>query len=157
MDSTAGVVLTGGGSSRRGREEALLSRVGTVAGTVLGTRTAERFRPAAGSETLTGAPERHAHLNLPAGAGLAPATAKLVPATAKVVPATAKLLPANRGEACGPIGGLYTAPAQTSAGWNYHKRFKIHSLLRLIQAVSRPLAGLAILENVNTRLQWEAW
>jgi molybdopterin-guanine dinucleotide biosynthesis protein A len=204
MDSTAGFVLTGGRSSRMGRDKALLS----IEGAVLVTRTAERVRAAAGSVTLIGAPERYAHLNLPAVADLVPAPANHTPATANLAPATA-----NRGEACGPIGGLYTALAMTSADWNllvacdmpgltteflrellevaagrgtaclvpetasglhplcavYHrrnlavvksaindKRFKMHDLLRLIQAVPWPVADARILENVNTPLQWEA-
>ena len=190
MDSTAGFVLTGGRSSRMGRDKALLS----IEGTLLVTRTAERVRAAAGSVTLIGAPERYAHLNLPAVADLVPATA-------------------NAGEACGPIGGLYTALETTGADWNllvacdmpgltteflrelleaaagrgaaclvpetasglhplcavyyrsnpaavksaiYAKQFKMHALLRLIQAVPWPVADAAILENVNTPPQWEA-
>ncbi len=88
MDSTAGFVLTGGRSSRMGRDKALLP----IEGSLLVERTAERVRAAAGSVTLIGAPGRYAHLGLP-------------------------VLP-DLVEDCGPIGGLHTALKSTRADWN---------------------------------------
>lgn len=181
MDSSAGFVLTGGRSSRMGRDKALLP----IEGSLLVERTAERVRAAAGSVTLIGAPGRYAHLGLP------------------VVP--------DLIEDCGPIGGLYTALKMTRADWNllvacdmpgvtaeflsqlldaarvrgstclvpetesglhplcavYHRRairtvasaiehklFKMHDLLEVLGAVSWPVADVSMLENVNTPLQW---
>ena len=88
METSAGFVLTGGRSSRMGRDKALLP----IEGSVLVERTAEQVRIAAGSVTLIGAPERYAHLGLP------------------VVP--------DLIEDCGPIGGLYTALKIGRADWN---------------------------------------
>src|SRR5579862_2554422 len=88
MDSTAGFVLTGGRSSRMGRDKALLP----IDGSFLVERTAEVVRAAAGSVTLIGAPARYAHLGLP-------------------------VLP-DLVEDCGPISGLHTALISTRADWN---------------------------------------
>ena len=183
MDSTAGFVLTGGRSSRMGRDKALLS----IEGISLVERTAQFVRDAAGSVTLIGAPERYAHLGLPAIPDLIADS--------------------------GPIGGLYTALQRTRSDWNLvvacdmpglsanflrrlleaaigqnsaalvpetasglhplcavyhrrilpavasaiqHKQFKMHDLLRLIQAASWPVEDPALLENVNTPLEWGA-
>ena len=52
METSAGFVLTGGRSSRMGRDKALLP----IEGSVLVERAAERVRAAAGSVTLIGAP-----------------------------------------------------------------------------------------------------
>jgi molybdopterin-guanine dinucleotide biosynthesis protein A len=184
MDSTAGFILTGGRSSRMGRDKALLS----IHGSLLVERTADLVRAAAGSVTLVGAPGRYAHLGLP------------------VLPD----LVAD-GEPCGPICGLHTALKTTRAEWNLvvacdmpgltatflsdlmsaakqlgcaclapqtdsglhplcavyhhraadavefaiqHKRFKMHDLLKSLGAVSRPVADASLLENVNTPLEW---
>jgi molybdopterin-guanine dinucleotide biosynthesis protein A len=181
MDTTAGFVLTGGRSSRMGRDKGLLP----IEGSVLVERTAERVRAAAGSVTLVGAPERYASLGLAVAPDLI--------------------------EDCGPIGGLYTALKMTSADWNllvacdmpgitagflgellaaarergstclvpqtesglhplcavYHrraggavesaierKRFKMHDLLKVLGAVSWPVTDASMLENVNTPLEW---
>ena len=183
MDSTAGFVLTGGRSSRMGRDKALLP----IDGSLLVERTAEVVRAAAGSATLIGAPGRYAHLGLP-------------------------VLP-DLVEDCGPIGGLHTALKATRADWNLvvacdmpslntgfltdllaaakqlgcvclapktdaglhplcaayhhraadavefaiqHKRFKMHDLLKSLGAVSWPVADASLLENVNTPLEWGA-
>jgi molybdenum cofactor guanylyltransferase len=183
MDSTAGFVLTGGRSSRMGRDKALLP----IEGSLLVERTAERVRAAAGSVTLIGAPGRYAHLGLPVVADLA--------------------------GGCGPIGGLHTALKTGRADWNlvvacdmpslttaflsellaaakqlgctclvpetdsglhplcavYHrrssdaiefavqrKRLKMHDLLKSLGAVSWPIADASLLENVNTPLEWGA-
>ena len=179
----AGFVLTGGSSSRMGRDKALLP----IEGSLLVERTAERVRAAAGNVTLIGAPRRYRHLGL------------------AVVP---DLL-----EDCGPIGGLHTALKMTHADWNllvacdmpgvtteflsellavakqrgsaclvpktesglhplcavYHRRasdavefaiehklFKMHDLLKSLGAVSWPVADSTMLENVNTPLEWGA-
>jgi molybdenum cofactor guanylyltransferase len=181
MDSTAGFVLTGGRSSRMGRDKALLP----IDGSVLVERTAEVVRAAAGSVTLIGAPGRYAHLGLP------------------VLP---DLVPDG-----GPLCGLHTALKITRADWNlvvacdmpgltvaflgdllaaaqqlgcaclapqtdselhplcavYHRRsadavefaiqrksFKMHDLLKSLGAVSWPVADASLLENVNTPLEW---
>jgi molybdopterin-guanine dinucleotide biosynthesis protein A len=181
MDSTAGFVLTGGRSSRMGRDKALLP----IEGALLVERTAERVRAAAGTVTLIGASGRYAHLGLPVLADLV--------------------------EDCGPICGLHTALKATRADWNLvvacdmpsltagflsdllaaaqqlgcvclapqtgtglhplcavyhrrsldtvefaieHKRFKMHDLLKSLGAVSWPVADASLLENVNTPLEW---
>jgi molybdopterin-guanine dinucleotide biosynthesis protein A len=183
METSAGFVLTGGRSSRMGRDKALLP----IEGSVLVERTAERVRAAAGCVTLIGAPERYAHLGLPVAADLV--------------------------EDCGPIGGLYTALKIGRADWNLlvacdmpgvtaeflvellaaarqsgstclvpqteaglhplcavyhrraegavasaieHKRFKMHDLLKILKAVSFPVADAAVLQNVNTPVEWGA-
>jgi molybdopterin-guanine dinucleotide biosynthesis protein A len=186
MDSTAGFILTGGRSSRMGRDKALLP----IEGSLLVERTAEVVRAAAGSVTLIGAPGRYAHLGLPVLPDLAP-----------------------EGESCGPICGLHTALKTTRAEWNLvvacdmpgltatflsdliaaakqlgctclapqtdsglhplcavyhhraanavefaiqHKLFKMHNLLKSLGAVSWPIADASLLENVNTPLEWGA-
>jgi len=183
MDSMAGFVLTGGSSSRMGRDKALLP----IEGSLLVERTAERVRTAAGSVTLIGAPGRYMHLGLPVLQDLV--------------------------EGSGPIGGLHTALKTTRADWNlvvacdmpgltaaflsdllaaakqlgctclapktdsglhplcavYHRRagdaveyaikykmFKMHDLLKSLDAVSWPVPDDALLENVNTPLEWGA-
>ncbi len=181
METTAGFVLSGGHSSRMGRDKALLP----IEGLALVERTAERVRAAAGSVTLIGAPERYAHLGLPVAADLI--------------------------ENCGPMGGLYTALKIGRADWNLlvacdmpgltaeflrelldaarecgsiclvpqtpsglhplcavyhrraegavisaieHKRFKMHDLLKVLEAQSFPVADAAQLQNVNTPVEW---
>jgi molybdopterin-guanine dinucleotide biosynthesis protein A len=84
----AAYVLVGGRSSRMGSDKALL-RWGSA---TLVEHVAGAARAAAGSVTLVGAPERYAHLGYPT---LADAEA-------------------NRG----PLGGIVTALAATSADWN---------------------------------------
>ena len=181
METSAGFVLTGGRSSRMGRDKALLP----IEGSVLVERTAERVRAAAGSVTLIGAPERYAKLGLAVAADLV--------------------------EDCGPIGGLFTALKSTRADWNLlvacdmpgltaeflgelldaarqrgctclvpqtdsglhplcavyhrraegavasaieHKRFKMHDLLKILGATAWPVTDAAVLENVNTPVEW---
>jgi molybdenum cofactor guanylyltransferase len=183
MSEMAGFVLTGGRSSRMGRDKALLA----IEGTVLVTRTATLVRAVTGTVTLIGAPERYTQLGFPAVADLIPDS--------------------------GPIGGLYTALRTTRADWNllvacdmprlteaflrelmaaaarigaaclvpetasgrhplcavYHrcalpeitaaveaKRFKMHDLLKALGAEAWPVADSAILENVNTPQEWGA-
>jgi molybdopterin-guanine dinucleotide biosynthesis protein A len=88
-----GFVLTGGRSSRMGRDKALLPVDGsTASGRTLVEQIAARVRAAAGSVTLIGSPERYAGLGLPVAADLI-------------------------GD-CGPIGGVYTALKISSAPWN---------------------------------------
>jgi len=181
METSAGFVLTGGRSSRMGRDKALLP----IEGSVLVERTAQRVRAAAGCVTLIGAPERYAHLGLPVAADLI--------------------------EDCGPIGGLYTALKIGRADWNLlvacdmpgltaeflrelldaarqsgsaclvpqtdsglhplcavyhrraegavasaieHKRFKMHDLIKVLEAESLPVAETTQLQNVNTPVEW---
>ena len=85
---TAGYVLTGGRSSRFGSDKALLDWHGRP----LVLHVAERVRLAAGSVTLVGAPERYAHLGL------------------DVIP--------DAVTGAGPLGGVVTALAHTTASWN---------------------------------------
>lgn len=86
--SRAGYVLTGGRSSRMGRDKALLPfRGGTLAQSV-----ATAVAQAAGSATLVGAPEIHGHLGFPVLADLYPGQ--------------------------GPLGGILTALHHTMAEWN---------------------------------------
>ena len=88
-----GFVLTGGRSSRMGRDKALLPLGGSTAGgPTLVEQIAARVRAAAGFVTLIGAPERYNSLGLPVAADLI--------------------------EDCGPIGGVYTALKISSAPWN---------------------------------------
>ena len=183
MEFTAGFVLTGGRSTRMGRDKALLP----IDGSSLVERTARLVRAAAGSATLIGMPERYASLGLPVVADLIPGA--------------------------GPIGGLYTALEITRADWNlivacdmpalteaflrrmldaarasaaaclvpetatglhplcavyhrrtrpavasaiHHKRFKMHDLLKTLDALAWPVADASLLENVNTPLEWGA-
>jgi molybdopterin-guanine dinucleotide biosynthesis protein A len=88
MSAMAGFVLTGGQSSRMGRDKALLA----IEGTVLVARTATLVRTVTGNVTLIGAPERYTQLGFPSVADLIPDS--------------------------GPIGGLYTALHTTRADWN---------------------------------------
>jgi molybdopterin-guanine dinucleotide biosynthesis protein A len=185
MDSMAGFVLTGGRSSRMGRDKALLP----IEGSLMVERTAEVVCAAAGSVTLIGAPGRYARLGLPV---------------------LSDLVEDGPG---GPIFGLHTALKTTCADWNLlvacdmpgltagflsdllaaakqlgcdclvpktdsglhplcavyhrrtartvefavqHKRFKMHDLLKSFGAVSWPVADASLLENVNTPLEWGA-
>jgi molybdenum cofactor guanylyltransferase len=178
--SRAGFVLTGGASSRMGRDKAALP----FAGATLVEYVAGCVRAAASSVTLIGAPERYAGLGLPAFA--------------------------DRYPDCGPLGGVCTALETTSADWNlivacdmpgvtpdfletllaaaeaaaadclipetsrglhplcavYHRRtahaahrqilrksFKMHDFVACLPAVRFP-APAAQLENVNTPLEW---
>jgi molybdopterin-guanine dinucleotide biosynthesis protein A len=182
-DRSSGFVLTGGRSTRMGRDKALLP----VDGQSLLERTAEKVRAAAGSVTLIGAPERYVHLDLPAVADMV--------------------------EDCGPLGGLYTALKITTAEWNLlvacdmpgltaallasllraarqcqsaclvpqtasglhplcavyhrsalasvesainHKCFKMHDLLKVIGAISWPVSDASLLDNANTPADWDA-
>ena len=84
----SGFVLAGGGSTRMGRNKALLP----FRGITLVEHIARIVREAAGSVTLIGDPVQLGHLGLP------------------VVPDT---LPAS-----GPAGGIYTALTVTSSDWN---------------------------------------
>jgi molybdenum cofactor guanylyltransferase len=91
--STAGFVLTGGRSSRMGRDKALLE----IEGATLAGRIAARVRDAAGNATLIGGPglgaaEKYASLGFPVLADLV--------------------------EDAGPLGGILTALTSTHAGWN---------------------------------------
>jgi len=178
-----GFVLTGGRSSRMGRDKALLP----VNGSTLLEQIAARVRAAAGSVTLIGSPDRYSGLGLAVAADLI--------------------------EECGPIGGVYTALKISRAPWNlmvacdmpavtsgflamlleaardadaecfvpetgsglhplcavYHRRalaalqyaidhksFKMHDLLKSLRTVSWPAADASLLENVNTAVEWGA-
>lgn len=84
----AGFVLAGGGSTRMGHDKALLA----AGGETLLDRVEKLVRGAAGSVTIIGPPARYASLGYP------------------VVP--------DKIEACGPLGGVYTALDLTAADWN---------------------------------------
>jgi len=88
VGETSGFVLTGGTSSRMGRDKARLPFHG---GTLV-EHVAECVRAAAGSVTLVGAPERYGGLGLAALA--------------------------DHYTDCGPLGGICTALEITSADWN---------------------------------------
>lgn len=88
MSSHAGFVLTGGASSRMGRDKALLPWLGSTLVEVV----AQRVFEAAGSVTLVGTPERYAAIPIPA-------------------------LP-DRRTGLGPLAGIETALTATAADWN---------------------------------------
>ena len=90
--TTAGYVLAGGASSRMGRNKAFL----TVGGRTMIEIAAEAVREAAGNVTIVGTPEIYRHLPYPAIPDL----------RAGAIPAV------------GPLGGIETALANTSADWN---------------------------------------
>ncbi len=85
---SAGFVLTGGKSSRMGRNKALLP----LDGVALAARVAREVEAAAGTVTLLGEPDAYAHLGWPVWRDLIP----------------------DRG----PMGGLLTALSATEADWN---------------------------------------
>lgn len=84
----AGFILTGGRSSRMGRDKALFPWRGSTVVEHLSVMVAS----VAGSSTLVGHPERYLHLGLAALADLRPG--------------------------CGPLSGIETALASTAAEWN---------------------------------------
>jgi len=183
LTNRAGFVLAGGGSTRMGRDKALLPLQG---GTMIG-RIAGLVRAAAGSVTLIGPPGRYASLGFP------------------VMP--------DQVEGCGPLGGVLTALNHTTADWNlivacdlpdltpalledlfraaeagdadavvpeseggldplcaiYHRRcaaaaasaigrkiFKMHDFLSSIQFHRLPVSDSRVLSNINTAEQWNA-
>jgi len=183
MDSTAGFVLTGGRSSRMGRDQALLP----IEGALLVERTAERVRAAAGNVTLIGAPGRYAHLGLPVIPDLVEDGGPIcgLHTALKTAPADWNLVVAcdmpglNAGflsdllASAKQLGCACLAP-QTDSGLHplcavyhrrsadavefaiQHKRFKMHDLLKSLGAVSWPVTDASLLENVNTPLEWGA-
>ncbi len=132
MDLTAGFVLTGGRSSRMGRDKALLPVGGSrpAGGLTMVERTAKLVRAAADSVTLIGMPERYAHLG--------------IPAVADVV------------EDCGPIGGLLTALTVTQADSNLIVACDMPGLtadfLRLLVAAARESASTCLVPETASRL-----
>jgi len=184
MDSTAGFVLTGGRSSRMGRDKALLP----IDGSVLVERIAEMVQAAAGSVTLIGAPARYAHLGLPVLPDLAAdggpggaifglhtalhttrADWNLVVACdmpGLTVTFLSDLLAAAKQLGCAclapqtdsglhPLCAVYHRRAGAAVEFAIqHKRFKMHDLLKSLGAVSWPVADASLLENVNTPLEW---
>jgi len=181
MDSTAGFVLTGGRSSRMGRDKALLS----IDGSLLVERIAEVVRAAAGNVTLIGAPGRYAHLGLPVLPDLAPDGGPIcgLHTALKATRADWNLVVAcdMPGLTAGFLSGLLAAAQQlgcaclapqTDCGLHplcavYHRRsadavefaiqhksFKMHDLLKSLGTVSWPVADASLLENVNTPLEW---
>jgi molybdenum cofactor guanylyltransferase len=179
--SCAGFVLTGGQSSRMGRDKALLE----LEGEPLVARVAERVRRVAGNVTLIGAAEKYGGLGFPARS--------------------------DEIENAGPLGGIFTALHYGRADWNLivacdmpsltetflrsllddailgghtclvpetssglhplcavyhrrtlpaaeyaiaHKHLKMQHFLKTIDAVPWPLADEALLENVNTPADW---
>jgi molybdopterin-guanine dinucleotide biosynthesis protein A len=181
MDSTAGFVLTGGRSSRMGRDKALLP----IEGSLLVERTAEVVRAAAGSVTLIGAPGRYAQLgftvlpDLVDGGGPICGLLTALKATradwnlvvACDMPRLTAGFLSDLLAAAKQLGCACLAP-QTSSGVHplcavYHRRsvdtvefaiqhksFKMHDLLKSLGAVSWPVSDASLLENVNTPLEW---
>jgi molybdenum cofactor guanylyltransferase len=84
----SGFVLAGGGSTRMGRDKALLP----YRGTTLVEHMAQAVQAAAGSVALVGDPMRYSSLGYP------------------VHP--------DKFSGCGPLGGIYTALSVSSAHWN---------------------------------------
>jgi molybdopterin-guanine dinucleotide biosynthesis protein A len=84
----AGFILTGGRSSRMGRDKALFPWRGSTVVEHLSLAV----QSVAGSSTLVGRPERYSHLGLPALADVRPG--------------------------CGPLSGIETALSSTPAEWN---------------------------------------
>lgn len=87
MEAT-GFVLAGGGSTRMGRDKALLP----YRGATLIESVARAVEQAAGSATLIGDPQRYGDFGFP--------------------------VYADRVASCGPMGGIYTALSVTSSDWN---------------------------------------
>jgi molybdenum cofactor guanylyltransferase len=182
--SRAGFVLTGGRSSRMGQDKAGLPWGGaTLVEHVAACVRAAASQVTASEVTLVGAPERYAHLGLPAVA--------------------------DRYQDCGPLGGICTALESTRADWNlivacdmpgvtadflsglfeaaeaanvdcllpesdglhplcavYHRRvgpvakrqilsksFKMHDFVASLQALTLP-SPAAFVENINTPQDW---
>lgn len=181
MDSTAGFVLTGGRSSRMGRDKALLP----IDGSVLVERTAEVVRAAAGSVTLIGAPGRYAHLGLPVLPDLVPdggpicglhTALKITRADWNLVVACdmpgltaaflGELLAAAQQLGCAclaprtdsglhPLCAVYHRRSADAVEFAIHRKsFKMHDLLKSLGAVSWTVADASLLENVNTPLEW---
>jgi molybdopterin-guanine dinucleotide biosynthesis protein A len=184
MDSMAGFVLTGGRSSRMGRDKALLP----IEGSLLVERTAEMVRAAAGSVTLVGAPERYGHLGLSVlpdlvadgGSGGAiyglHTVLKMTGADRNLVVACdmpgltagflSDLLAAAKQLGCDclvpktdsglhPLCAVYHRRSTGAVEFAIqHKRFKMHDLFKSLGAVSWPVADASLLENVNTPLEW---
>jgi molybdopterin-guanine dinucleotide biosynthesis protein A len=177
----SGFVLAGGGSSRMGRDKALLP----YRGTTLVQHLARAVQDAAGSVALIGEPGRYSSLGYP------------------VYP--------DKFSGCGPLGGIYTALSVSPTDWNlivacdmpglspivlrtllqtaeesgascvvatgpgdepeplcavYHrcclpamaraiqeKRFKMKELVKELDPRTMPVDGLA-LANVNTPAEW---
>lgn len=86
--SRAGYLLAGGASSRMGTDKALLP----FRGRTLAQHIAGEMVSVAESVTLVGDPDRYTGLGL------------------RVIP--------DAVEACGPVGGIYTALRDTTADWN---------------------------------------
>jgi molybdenum cofactor guanylyltransferase len=84
----SGFVLAGGGSSRMGRDKALLP----YRGTTLVAHLAQLVQEAAGTVALIGEPVRYSSLGYPVYRDKFPG--------------------------CGPLGGVYTALSVSSADWN---------------------------------------
>jgi molybdenum cofactor guanylyltransferase len=86
--SRAGFVLTGGRSSRMGRDKALLE----LHGTHLASRVADRVAAAAGSVTLIGDPRKYGGLGYPVCADIY--------------------------NGCGPLAGVHAALSASDADWS---------------------------------------
>jgi molybdopterin-guanine dinucleotide biosynthesis protein A len=178
----AGFVLSGGQSSRMGRDKGLLP----YGGRTLVEEICRRVAAAAGNVTIIGPAERYGHLAIPVVEDLVPRA--------------------------GPLGGLYTVLKTTSADWNlvvacdmpgveigflekilaaarqtdrlavvphssqgweplcavYHRRLLAevrraldHKLLKMqdfvasISAEPWPVSNLALLRNINTPEDWQ--
>jgi molybdopterin-guanine dinucleotide biosynthesis protein A len=178
-----GFVLTGGRSSRMGRDKALLP----LGGSTLLEQVAARVRAAAGSVTLIGSPERYGGLGLPVAADLigdcgpiggvytalkmssaprnlvvacdmpAVTTGFLAGLLEAARDADAECLAPETGSGLHPLCAVYHRRALAALRYAIdHKSFKMHDLLRSIRTVAWPAADPSLLENVNTLVEWGA-
>jgi len=181
MDTSAGFVLCGGRSSRMGRDKGLLpvdgktlvertgERVRAAAGSVTLIGLPERYAhlglpvapdlvadcgPIGG--LYTALKMTHAEWNLLVACDMPGLTVEFL---GELLAAAIK-----RGSAClvpetesgqHPLCAVYHRRAVGAVEFAIqHKRFKMHDLIQLLEAASWPVRDAAVLENVNTPLEW---
>ncbi|MBI5280246.1 MAG: molybdenum cofactor guanylyltransferase [Candidatus Solibacter usitatus] len=181
----AGFVLTGGRSSRLGRDKALLP----FAGATLVEWVAGQVRQAAGSACLVGATERYGHLGLPLMEERYPGRGPLSGIEAALreggaewsliaacdlpgveAPFLKDLLEAALASeaeavvACGAGGRLEPLCAVYHASLHgaveqalVESRLAVHKLLEDWDIVRFPVAAGRLVSNINTAEEWTAW